>query len=188
MYKIILICMIVCLSVSAQAQVFFKKAIKQAPQIANKQGQSAIGQLLLKNSNPQNFNKMLLKKIHGAVPAVLRQNILLKNQIMRLPLPSKLDEKALYPLAQASARLLHPGKTMDAILAETWFKKNARYAVNYAQNKNGTVKDMTTYYVAWLYSNCLLHKAHYPAYGQLQKVLEAKYGALNFKEVYHQEL
>lgn len=182
MHKIYLIVGLVFLSFSLQAQGLARKAVKAV------QGSGSKIELFNTLLNSKKYSKLLKTLNRKTANAFLNQEaqgLFLENNILKLALPSQINETQLYPLAAAAAKLLNPKDKFARALTEKWLKKNARYAQRYAQKINGTPNDMTSYYVAWLYANCLLHKASSPSYQCLEKTLETKYGFLNYKELYH---
>lgn len=185
MHKIYLIVGLICLSFSLQAQGLIRKAVKSAQRNGSK---IELSKTLLNGKKYSKLVKTLNRKTANAFLKQQAQILLLQNNILNLSLPTQINETQLYPLARAAAKLVNPKDKKAQLLMEKWLEKNIRYAQLYAQKINGTPNDMTAYYVAWLYANCLVHKANHPAYQLLENTLETKYGFLNYKELYHHQL
>lgn len=168
-----------------QAQNLGKGAIKSLQRVSQKNGAQTLRLTNYKNRLNKTLSVVLQNRVAQAVPLQVNQSqIVQASGIMELTLPKTLDAQALYPLAQAAAFIVNPNNPQERALTERWFKQNTRYAQKYAQNKTASAKEMTAYYVAWLYSTCVQHQARYPGYRLLENALNAKYGFLKYKDLY----
>lgn len=189
MHKIIYILLLVIFAMPVSAQGIIKKTVKAVEEACTPKATPISNRCVTAIADTEiiqpGLMKMLKQKTEQASSFSPRQRIILKKSgLMDLPFPNALDERQLYPLAEAASFLIHPNNPSSRMITERWFKQNTQYAVIYARDKQGSVQDMTAYYVAWLYANCRLHGMKVASYRYLEQVLYAKYCFLNYKELY----